>query len=90
MERRERIPETRVYIYAMYYLSSELLYSLCICVHFHWNFFFHPDVIKEIRPNRWAEYVVCMEKKRNACWVTWGILKEGDHRVELGADGLKF
>lgn len=80
--------ETRMSIYAIYYLSSEFLYSLGICARFHWNFF-HLEIIKQIRPIRWAEYVVCIEKKRNACRVTWGNLKEGDHRVERGVCGWK-
>lgn len=79
--------ETRVSIYALPYLSSEFLHSLCICAQFHWNFF-HLQIIKQIRPIRWAEYVVCMEKKRNACR-SWGVLKEGDHRGELGVYGWK-
>jgi hypothetical protein len=40
LEKRGEDFETRVYIYALDYLSNEFLYSLCICVKFHWKFVF--------------------------------------------------
>jgi hypothetical protein len=39
-ERRRGGLDTRVYIYTIYYLSSEFLYGLSICVQFYWKFIF--------------------------------------------------
>jgi hypothetical protein len=36
---------------------------------------------------KWAERVVGIGEKRNACRFWWGYMKERDHFVEQGIDG---
>jgi hypothetical protein len=44
--------------------------------------------VKKSRRKKWAECVVGIGEKRNAYRFCWGNMKERDHFVDLGVDGM--